>query len=88
MKDSYRVTALMSGSSMDGVDLACCDLEWKGKQWAYNILDAETFPDDPTVWIEHVRKIQKCYNFKSDTPLEAGMSIFIDWYKAFYKING
>jgi anhydro-N-acetylmuramic acid kinase len=44
MKDSYRVTALMSGSSMDGVDLACCDLEWKGQQWAYNILDAETFP--------------------------------------------
>jgi anhydro-N-acetylmuramic acid kinase len=47
MKDSYRVSALMSGSSMDGVDLACCDLEWKDQQWKYSVLAAETFPYPP-----------------------------------------
>jgi len=44
MKDQYRVTGLMSGSSMDGVDLACCDFKWDGEQWAYHIIEAETFP--------------------------------------------
>ncbi len=44
MKKVYRVTGLMSGSSMDGVDLACCDLSWKDQQWNYHILAAETFP--------------------------------------------
>jgi len=52
MKDSYRVTALMSGSSMDGVDLACCDLEWKDQQWVYIILDAETFPYPPELLLK------------------------------------
>ena len=45
-KDKYRVTGLMSGSSMDGTDLACCDLTWNGKQWDYQILEAETLPYD------------------------------------------
>jgi anhydro-N-acetylmuramic acid kinase len=44
MKKRYRVTGVMSGSSMDGVDLACCDLEWDGQEWGYKILHAETFP--------------------------------------------
>ena len=44
MKKSYRVTGVMSGSSMDGVDLACCDLIWDGQKWEYKILVAETFP--------------------------------------------
>ena len=34
----------MSGSSMDGVDLACCDFIWDGRIWTYKILVAETFP--------------------------------------------
>ncbi|MDF1574344.1 MAG: anhydro-N-acetylmuramic acid kinase [Bacteroidales bacterium] len=44
MKKTYRVTGLMSGSSMDGVDLACCDLIWKDGLWDFRILEAETFP--------------------------------------------
>jgi len=43
MKDQYRVTGLMSGSSMDGVDLACCDFTWDGEEWHYRITGAETF---------------------------------------------
>ena len=44
MRERYRVSGLMSGSSMDGVDLACCDLEWNGQRWTYEILEADTFP--------------------------------------------
>jgi len=47
MEEKYRVTGLMSGSSMDGCDLACCDLIWNGSQWSYHILKADTLPYDP-----------------------------------------
>lgn len=46
MKEQYRVTGLMSGSSMDGVDLACCDFMWNGQEWDYHIIEAETYPYD------------------------------------------
>jgi anhydro-N-acetylmuramic acid kinase len=44
MENKYRITGLMSGSSMDGTDLACCDLTWNGLRWDYRILKAETIP--------------------------------------------
>jgi len=55
MIEKYRVTGLMSGSSMDGVDLACCDLSWNGHKWKYKILAAETIPynDELLFKLEH-----------------------------------
>jgi len=44
MIERYIVTGLMSGSSMDGVDLTCAELRWDGQKWKYRILAAETFP--------------------------------------------
>ena len=44
MEKKYTVTGLMSGSSMDGVDLAYCELHWDGKHWKHRILEAATFP--------------------------------------------
>lgn len=44
MEQKYCVTGLMSGSSMDGVDLACCEFTRDGFKWNYRILAAETFP--------------------------------------------
>ncbi len=40
----YRVIGLMSGSSLDGMDLAFVELEEKGGKWEYRIMDAECLP--------------------------------------------
>jgi anhydro-N-acetylmuramic acid kinase len=41
MKEKYSVIGLMSGTSLDGLDIAYCEFE-KGKQWSYKILSAKT----------------------------------------------
>lgn len=40
----YRVIGIMSGSSMDGVDLAYCELSEQNGNWSYAIHAAETIP--------------------------------------------
>ena len=40
----YRVIGIMSGSSMDGVDLAYCELVENQGAWSYSITAAETVP--------------------------------------------
>ena len=37
----------MSGSSLDGIDLACCDFIRDQDGWKFRILEAETFPYPP-----------------------------------------
>lgn len=44
MIESYTLSGLMSGSSLDGVDLAWCEFEWDGREWRYRLLEAETIP--------------------------------------------
>jgi anhydro-N-acetylmuramic acid kinase len=46
----YRITGLMSGSSLDGVDLATCEFIRRGTQWDFRILAAETIPY-PASWL-------------------------------------
>jgi anhydro-N-acetylmuramic acid kinase len=55
MENRYRVTGLMSGSSMDGVDLACCEFSHVQERWNYMILAAETYPY-PTPLLEKLHK--------------------------------
>ena len=40
----YRVAGLMSGTSLDGVDIACCHLREENGHWEYTIVHAETIP--------------------------------------------
>lgn len=41
---TYIVSGLMSGSSMDGVDLCTSEFVWNGQQWNFKILAAVTVP--------------------------------------------
>jgi len=46
--DTYKVIGLMSGTSLDGVDVAYCEFVFD-KSWEYEIICAETVPY-PTSW--------------------------------------
>jgi anhydro-N-acetylmuramic acid kinase len=47
---------------MDGVDLACCELSWDGRNWDYRILAAETFPYSK----ELLSKLEQACNWNRD----------------------
>src|SRR6185436_17977412 len=46
---TYKVIGLMSGTSMDGLDIAYCNIIEDGGKWSYKILNAETVPY-PVKW--------------------------------------
>ncbi|MBC5774478.1 anhydro-N-acetylmuramic acid kinase [Pontibacter sp. KCTC 32443] len=52
--NTYHVIGLMSGTSLDGLDIAYCRLTYKNKNWIYNILNAETLAYNAH-WIDSLR---------------------------------
>ena len=42
MKDKYIALGVMSGTSLDGVDLALCEFHYINKYWKYKIITAKT----------------------------------------------
>ncbi|MBP6335609.1 MAG: anhydro-N-acetylmuramic acid kinase [Bacteroidia bacterium] len=42
----YKIIGLMSGTSLDGLDIALCDFTFD-KEWDFRILEAETIPYSP-----------------------------------------
>jgi anhydro-N-acetylmuramic acid kinase len=58
MKTKYRMIGLMSGSSLDGVDLACCDFSFQNEKWEYQILCGETIPY-PEMWQARLQDLHK-----------------------------
>ena len=55
-----KITSLgiMSGTSLDGVDLALCSFAEKNSQWQYEILNAETICY-PSEWERKLRSAPK-----------------------------
>ena len=45
-KQIHRVIGVMSGSSLDGLDIACCTFQQEKGRWHYTIEQAETFSFD------------------------------------------
>lgn len=50
----YRVIGLMSGSSLDGLDIAFIEFEESGGKWNYTIQAADCYPY-PTEWITKIK---------------------------------
>lgn len=65
----YNVLGIMSGSSMDGVDLALCEIWEEAGQWNYRILEAETIPYDSKwrIRLSQLRKQTPVIYAKTDT---------------------
>jgi anhydro-N-acetylmuramic acid kinase len=49
MDNHYQVLGLMSGTSLDGLDIALCDMHEDEGRWSYRIMEAVTFPY-PDAW--------------------------------------
>lgn len=44
---NYIILGLMSGTSLDGLDLALCEIKRKNTQWTYRILHSKSIPYHP-----------------------------------------
>jgi len=55
--ENYSVIGLMSGSSLDGVDIAMCQLIENEGTWLYQIIESECIPYSP-YWINILKKVQ------------------------------
>ncbi len=49
----YKVIGIMSGSSLDGLDLVFAAIQEKGGAWSYEILEADCYPYPPQ-WVERL----------------------------------
>ncbi|GGH46948.1 anhydro-N-acetylmuramic acid kinase [Mangrovimonas yunxiaonensis] len=54
LKEKYRVLGVMSGTSLDGIDLAYVDFRLEKGQWTFNCTVAETLPY-PKVWVDKLQ---------------------------------
>ena len=58
IKSSYNVIGVMSGTSLDGIDLAYMTLTYKSK-WTFNILRTETMPYT-SFWKQKLSRLVDC----------------------------
>lgn len=59
MSQSFQVIGLMSGTSLDGVDIACCNFDLQNESWEYQIKYAETFPYT-NEWKQRLNQMMDC----------------------------
>lgn len=58
MINTYTVLGLMSGTSLDGLDLACCHFHLQDERWEYSLLACETIPYDKA-WQERLSSLME-----------------------------
>ena len=49
IKDKYLVLGIMSGTSVDGLDISCAEYYKKSNGWQFKLLKAETFSYNPSI---------------------------------------
>lgn len=54
-KHNYNVIGVMSGTSLDGIDMAHISFSFENNKWNYTILEAETIAYDGN-WVETLKK--------------------------------
>ena len=57
LRNKYLILGLMSGTSLDGLDLAFCEFEFKYDKWTKKIIKAKTFhyKDDWKNWLGYAQ---------------------------------
>ena len=51
----YRAIGLMSGSSLDGLDIVFAEIQENGGKWTYEILQADCYPYSDE-WIKKLKE--------------------------------
>jgi len=88
----YRVIGCMSGSSLDGLDIAFVELQENGGNWSYEIIEAECIPYT-AVWVERLFHAESlpAYDYQilhADYGHYIGqqVNLFIDKHALHYKV--
>jgi len=72
MKKNWTIIGIMSGTSLDGIDLACCKFSEDDGKWSYQVQGAETIPYSG-FWVERLRNVENASAFEYvRTDLEYG----------------
>ena len=58
-KDKYLVLGLMSGTSMDGLDMSCARYYKQNNKWRFDLLKAETFLYNESIKLDFVKAFNK-----------------------------
>jgi anhydro-N-acetylmuramic acid kinase len=64
IKDKYIVLGLMSGTSMDGLDVSCAKYYKQNNTWCFDLLKAETFSYNESIKLDFLKAFNKKCNIE------------------------